>query len=54
MTSKGISELSKKPWKSLTNLHIRDNKIDDQGGLGVVEGEWPSLKTIKLDRNNLS
>ena len=48
ITSKGLTELSKKPWTKLTNLHVRDNKIDDQGGLGFVEGAWPSLKTVKF------
>jgi len=27
---------------------MRDNKIDDEGGKMIVEGEWPSLKNIHL------
>ena len=43
-----MTTLSKRPWKKLQNMHLRDNKITDQGGLSVTEGEWPSLKTIQL------
>jgi len=35
-------------------MHLHDNKINDEGGLGLIEGKWPSLKQIELDRNRLS
>jgi hypothetical protein len=38
--------LAKKEWKMLKTIHLHDNKIDDEGGLQFVEGEWPSLKSI--------
>ena len=48
ITSRGVVELSKLDWKQLETIHMRDNKIDDEGGKMIVEGEWPSLKTIQL------
>jgi hypothetical protein len=36
--------ISKKEWASLKIVHLKDNKIEDEGALSLIEGEWPSLK----------
>lgn len=48
LTSQSMAWLSKKDWKNLKVIHLHDNKIDDEGALEFVEGEWPSLKNIEM------
>ena len=53
MCSTACQYLSRGAWPQLSNLGLRQCKIDVDGLHQILKGCWPDIEVLNLDQNNV-